>query len=225
MIAVFFIIVTTIGVAFFFKIKPSPPLSNSNFEEITSSTTEQTLQDSKTGLPTGISYEFATSSSKDAGEEVQNQVTQTVQPIPVLSGTIPEGLLPSTRAEMERIVSELKKNPSNAPLWSALGLYRKAAGDYEGARLAWEFARQLYPEEPVTIENLGVLYGWYLNNPAKAEEMLRLSIEKAPTETSRYLRLFEFYHDVVQDDGKARRAIEQGLRVLPNDPILQAMLE
>ena len=128
------IVVAGIGTALFSKLRE--PSS----EETALSSPVQVLQDSTTGLPASISYEFATSSAGDSGKISQNLVKKTVVPIPDLSRALPTALLPSAKTEMARISAELQKNPYNAALWSELGLYRKEGSDYEGARLAWEFA-------------------------------------------------------------------------------------
>lgn len=188
--------------------------------------TEKTISMvTENGLPTGISYEFATSSSGNGGKMSQNQVKKTVLPIPDLSRAIPGNVSAVTKAEMEQIISLLRKDQNNAILWSELGLYRKETGDYEGARLAWEFAYELQPENAVIVENLGVLYGYYLKNSLKSEEFFRAAIALEPKSIHLRLRLFEFYRDVLEDNGKARAAIESALKDNPNNQQLTALLE
>lgn len=173
----------------------------------------------------GIEYEFAPPSEESGEKEdvSKAQVDKPLRSIPDLSRPISPGLRPSTKAEMEQIIGELQKNPSNAALWSELGLYRKESGDYEGARLAWEFAYELQPENALIAENLGVLYGYYLKNGLKSEGFFRAAIALEPQNIHLWLRLFELYRDVLKDTKKARSSIEEALKDNPGNEQLTAL--
>lgn len=213
------IVIVGIGVMLFFGRKtPSP-------SETVLPLKEQALQDSKTGLPAGISYEFAAPSSEKEGKVSQDQIKNIKLPIPNLSRPFPDSILTSTKTEMEQLVSELENTPYNATLWSELGLYRKEAGDYEGARLAWEFAYELQPENAVIAENLGVLYGYYLRDGSKSEEFFRVAILLEPKNIHLRLRLFELYRDVFKDKAKERAAIEEALKDNSDNQQLAALLK
>lgn len=148
---------------------------------------------SESGVEFG--YQKATSTSKMPSKAA-----------PDLSRAIPGGLSVIAKTEMENIISLLRKDPNDAVLWSELGLYRKEVGDYEGAKEVWEFAFELQPQNAVFAENLGVLYGWYLHDTARAEKMLLRSIDVEPM-PSRYLRLSEFFRDVMKDSTRAEKAL------------------
>lgn len=189
---------------------------------------EEKVNDAISGsgeLP-GIEYEFAPLSGARGGEgeTTETQANTASKAAPDLSRAIPDGMLPSAKAEMEQIIGELQKNPYNAALWSELGLYRKEAGDYEGARQAWEFAYELQPENGGFAENLGMLYGYYLKNGLKSEEFFRAAILLEPKNIHLRLRLFELYRDVFEDKAKARAAIEAALKDNPDNEQLTALL-
>lgn len=175
----------------------------------------------------GIEYEFAPPSeeSEEKGAVAEVPVNKSLKSIPDLSRPISDGLRPNERTEMERLVSELKKSPYNAALWSKLGLYRKESSDYEGARLAWEFALELQPENGGFAENLGVLYGYYLKDGLKSEEFFRAAIALEPQNIHLRLRLFELYRDVFEDKAGARAAVEDALKDNPGDEQLTALLK
>ena len=201
-------------------------LWNSSEPKTEQAQTEQIQEDEKglkdtfsPELP-GVEYEFAPSSEASRGE-----ATTPTKAIPALSRSIPDGLRPKARAEMEELISKLKKNPSNAALWLELGLYRKESGDYEGARQAWEFAHELQPENSVIADNLGVLYGYYLKNGLSSEEFFLAAIALEPNSIHLRLRLFELYRDVLKDKTKARASIEEALKDNPGDEQLTALLE
>ncbi len=187
---------------------------------------EEKVKDTFSSELPGIEYEFAPPSgaSREVERTAPSQADKSSKAIPALSRSIPDSVRPNERAEMERIISELKKNPSNAALWSELGLYRKETGDYEGARQAWEFAYELQPANSIIAENLGVLYGYYLKNGLKSEEFFRAAIALEPQSIHLRLRLFELYRDVFQDKGKARAAIEDALKDNPGNEQLMALL-
>lgn len=151
-------------------------------------------------------------------------------PVPDLNRpiTIPQhhsDIAASITGEINRIVVALKENPTNAALWGTLGLKRKGIEDYEGARQAYEYSLALAPDNGVTAENLGVLYGYYLHEPKKAEKYFLQALDIEPEMAHRYLRLYELYKDIFNDTAKARAILEQGLEKHPGNPSFKALLE
>lgn len=126
--------------------------------------------------------------------------------------------------KINKIVEELKKNSSLPQDWISLGLYRKVAGDYEGARDAWEYAGAVSPENSVSFRNLGDLYGYYLNDSKKAEENLLKAIENDPNQIEYYFKITEFYKNVLNDMDKARQIVQQGIAANPASEELKSLL-
>lgn len=180
-IGLFFLLLALAGVVAFWSLRVKEPQIEVN----------QTFSES--GIEFG--YQKATSTSKGPRRAA-----------PDLSRAIPGGLSTIAKTKMENIISLLRRDPNNAVLWSELGLYRKEVGDYEGTKEVWEFALELQPQNAIFAENLGVLYGWYLGNPAKAEAMLLRSVKIEPM-PHRYLRLSEFYREVMNNSSQADKVL------------------
>lgn len=92
------------------------------------------------------------------------------------------------------LIAELKKDGTSTDKWIELGLQRKVAGDFEGAKEVWEYASALSPHNYVSFSNLGDLYAYHLKNYSKAEENLKVSIKNKPDYISGYRALYELYH-------------------------------
>ena len=87
--------------------------------------------------------------------------------------------------------------------WLDLGMLRKSIEDYEGARQAWEYASAIRPGNSLSFVNLGMLYGYYLREPLKAEANLLHAIENEPRFLDFYARMTDFYIEVMNDKDKA----------------------
>ena len=87
----------------------------------------------------------------------------------------------------------LKDNKTDSNGWITLGTLRKAVGDYDGAREAWNFAVLLNPESSVAFFNLGELYGFYLKDLPNAEKNYLLAIQKDSQNSQAYTDLADLY--------------------------------
>ncbi len=141
----------------------------------------------------------------------------------------PENMSPEARgiiySKINENVSKLKTDPNISSEWLALGINRKILGDYEGARDAWEYALALNPKDPVTLSNLGDLYGYHLKDVVKAEKNFIKSMEVGRLLPNYYLRASDFYRDVVGDLEKAKKVLEDGLRVIADEENMKQALE
>ncbi len=126
--------------------------------------------------------------------------------------------------KINKLVKELKENSNLFQNWTNLGLYRKAAGDYEGARDAWEYIRAVNPKDSLSSRNLGDLYGYYLNDPQKAEENFLKAIETDPSQIEYYFKTAEFYREGMEDPTKARAIVQQGIESNPSSKELKSLL-
>lgn len=173
-----------------------------------------------------LEYGYATSASP---ANAKGAVTGAAYPALDRPVVIPTGFsledAALIRARINKLIDAIEKNPSNGALWADLGMARKGIEDYEGATDAYQYALKMMPNNAVTAENLGVLYGDYLRNYPKAEEYYRLSIAIDKTAPHRYLRLFELYRYSLQNSTKAQAILEEGLRAIPGEPSLQALLD
>lgn len=97
------------------------------------------------------------------------------------------------RRQINDAYSAIRDNFDFLDSWVSLGQLRKVIGDYEGARDAWEFGGLLRPQNSLTFQNLGALYGLYLNDLPKAEANYLQSVENDPANIPAYIDLAELY--------------------------------
>lgn len=112
---------------------------------------------------------------------------------------------------------QIKKNPNSLLPWLDLGMYEKAIGDYEGAKISWKYVSERAPTDFVSLGNLGNLYAYYLKDNAMAETYYKQAISKSPKQTYLYIQLAEVYRDVYKDNEKAKAIIDQGLKIMPGE--------
>lgn len=174
-------------------------------ENKTTSTLENTNVDKKIGeitLKEGKSYEYVGADK----ELIKNT------PIPDLNRKIPTGVSEDIKKNITSLSNSLKINSGDFDSWIGLGSYRKTTGDYEGAKLAWEYANILRPRFSLSFLNLGNLFGYYLKDLKKAESNFLKAIEVEPTETYSYVVLANFYVEVLNDKNKAIAIIKEGIK-------------
>jgi tetratricopeptide (TPR) repeat protein len=120
-------------------------------------------------------------------------------------------------AKIKEMQTILKKDPTNFGAWLDLGIYQKAAGDYEGSAISWKYASKIAPTSFIPLGNLGDLYAYYLNDSKLAESYYKQAIQKDPTQAYLYTQFAEVYLNVFKDTVKAKAVVAQGLTKLPND--------
>jgi len=119
------------------------------------------------------------------------------------------------RAKLEEIILLLRDNPAYYDAWIDLGIYRKEAGDYEGAKEAWQYATDLNPNRSVAYGNLGVLYGYYLPDHQKSEQNFLIAISLDPSYLYLYGQLSDFYRNVLNDTQKAKDILQKAADANP----------
>ena len=120
----------------------------------------------------------------------------------------------------------LKKDPTSIVDWIGLGVNWKYIDDYEGARVAWEYAALLSPKNYVPFYNLGGLYGYYLHENAKAEANYKTALVNGPQQIYIWRDVYSFYRDVMKDDAKAKKTLTDGIAKNPDtSKDLQYLLE
>lgn len=145
-------------------------------------------------------------------------------PVPDLNRKIPSGTTEDVKKNIISLSNELKINSGNFDSWIGLGSYRKTAGDYEGAKLAWEYASILRPRFSLSFLNLGNLFGYYLKDLKKAESNFLKAIEVEPAQTYSYVATANFYIEVLNDKNKAIAIIEKGIVNNPKAEELKTIL-
>jgi len=148
------------------------------------------------------------------------------QPIPnldvpvITNPNLPQNIKEILTANIKRYSDLLKKDPSVYDNWINLGLQLKIGNEFERTRLAWEYASKLSPTGIVSFVNLGDLYGYYLKEPKLAEERFLTALKNDPSQLGIYIRIADFYLDVMKDQSKASSIVKQGLVKFPDNPEL-----
>jgi tetratricopeptide (TPR) repeat protein len=96
-------------------------------------------------------------------------------------------------AEIGRISSSLRDDPTNYASWLDLASYRKLAGDFSGAEEIWLYTAATWPNDRAAYENLGDLYHLYIRDYPRAERFYRAALERDRTYPALYLKLHELY--------------------------------
>jgi len=181
------------------------------------STSENNNADKKIGeifLKEGQSYEYV-----GVDKELLAKT-----PIPDLNRKIPNGVSENIKENIISLSESLKTDSKNFDLWINLGLYRKLAEDYGGAKQAWEYASILRPKFSLPFLNLANLYGYYIKDLKKAESNFLEAIEVESTETYSYVATANFYIEVLNDKNKAIAIIKEGIKNNPKVEELKSIL-
>lgn len=123
----------------------------------------------------------------------------------------------TVKSKISSLSSELKNAPNNLDSWIELGVMYKTAKDYEGARLAYEYAGIIRPNNVTSFVNLGDLYHYYLKDYPKAEKAFETAIANDPAFVSSYVRLFDLYSLSYKTETQlASEILKKGIETNPN---------
>ena len=117
--------------------------------------------------------------------------------------------------KIEAIRATLRGDSNLVDDWIVLGTYYKATGDFDKTIEVWEYANLLQPTNNVPLQNLADLYGYYLKDTKKAEELFLEAIAVDPTNTYLYVKTSQFYIDFFGDKKKALDILNKGLEKSP----------
>lgn len=103
-----------------------------------------------------------------------------------------------------------------------LGVAYYKLADYDSAKIEWDKAKEIYPNNPFVIRNLGLLAQIYYNNamligdkqPQTAVAYLEKAVEMAPQNDSYWYNLGGAYY-TIHDFAKARTAWTQAIQLNP----------
>ncbi|MCK5021669.1 MAG: hypothetical protein KAR54_00265 [Candidatus Pacebacteria bacterium] len=126
---------------------------------------------------------------------------------------------------LNTIIQDIKNNPDSYDDWMNLGLQRKIIDDYEGVKLAWEYAKYLNPDHFLVWGNLGDLYAYYLKDNIKAEENYIGAIEYGSHQIPLYFKIAEFYREFMNNTLRAIEMVKLGIEINPNSQDLKNLLE
>ena len=138
------------------------------------------------------------------------------------STNLPPEALKKVTDDIANTIKALKGDSNSLDSWLQIGLDWKSLGDYEGARLAWEFAGLVRPRNSISFINLGFLYSHYLQNNALADKNYLQALMNDPHNGGLYIQTADFYVDFMKDPAKAKSLIQKGIAANPNDTELKA---
>ncbi len=100
---------------------------------------------------------------------------------------------------------------------------KRFLGDFEGARIAWEYANIIRPQNSLSFSNLGVLYHFDLKQYDKAEENYLVSIANDPDDLATIRNFFELYFYALKDDEKAEGLLLKSIEDNPQEADLYSL--
>lgn len=119
----------------------------------------------------------------------------------------------------------LQANSDDFSSWLYLGVLKKGAGDYEGARDAFIYAGQIRPQSSTPFANLADLYAYFLNDPVKAEESIKKAIANDPNDYNFYISLADIYrYKFPERSGMYEQTLLEVIAKFPDNPNLIAPL-
>ncbi|MDP2705262.1 MAG: hypothetical protein U1D31_01635 [Patescibacteria group bacterium] len=154
---------------------------------------------------------------------------KTLPPAPNMGGpiTFPKGYPKENQLtvieKIRNLQETVEKNPADVTSWIEIGLYWKLLENYTNAEAAWLYATKLTPGDYVTLGNLGVLYGYYIHDFAKAEEYFLKALEQGPEQTYLYFQTSDFYRDAYNNLSKAKNIVDRGILANPKDMELKEL--
>jgi tetratricopeptide (TPR) repeat protein len=143
----------------------------------------------------------------------------------VFSASVAESRKKEITENIDKVRAELKNDYDTLEKWLELGLQYKQAGDYEGAKDAWEFASLIRPKNSVSFHNLGDLYHLYLKDFQKSEENFLKAIENNPEQVFTYQNLYELYYYSYKEKAHlAEKTLVDGIAKNQLNPYLKVLL-
>ena len=105
-----------------------------------------------------------------------------------------------------------------------IALLKQQLGDFEGARIAWEFANIIRPKNSLSFANLAALYHFDLKQYDKAEKNYLISIANDPKDVPTIRNFFELYYYAIKDNVKAEAVLLKAIDQNPNAADLYSLL-
>ena len=124
---------------------------------------------------------------------------QKIIPVPKIQRSIvfASDISPEARQKIQvradEIAAILQKDSSNLFAWLDLGMLRQSAGDYAGAREAWNYVTAVDPGNIAGIMNLANLDALHLKNVPAAIMLYTKAISFSPKTPDIYRRMYDIY--------------------------------
>lgn len=138
---------------------------------------------------------------------------------------LPVSAVEIKKQQLADLASALSKKPDDFNSWMALGNFKKFFNNFIGARDAWEYAKIVVPNQPVTYLNLANLYGYYFKDQKKAEVNYLAAISLDSLNAYGGLNSFANYYRDFGFKDKALEFYKKALEFAPGDSALQAEIQ
>lgn len=187
----------------------------------------------KTGSKTGeftINQISTSTEVKIGGSDASEKTTVKTIATPsldrvVIASTLESDLRNQLTSQIKETSTALKNNTGYFDGWIMLGSLRKMAGDYEGARDAWEYASAISPSNYVSFGNLGDLYQYYLKDYLRAEKNMLTVVKNKVDNIAGYRNLYNLYTQSYKEKiNEAPKILLSGLSKNPNNLDLIVLL-
>lgn len=142
------------------------------------------------------------------------QAINTLGNDPMIS-QLPVSAVEIKKQQLADLAAALSKKPDDFNSWMALGNFKKFFNNFIGARDAWEYAKVVVPDQPLTYLNLANLYGYYLHDQKKAEANYLVAISLDSLNSYGGLNSIANYY---RDFGFKDKALEFYKKALQLDP-------
>lgn len=159
------------------------------------------------------------------GDSAAPKPPQIQRPL-TFSGDLSDDQKTAIQASANELQQKILTSPQDAGAWTSLGTVRKIAGDYEGAKQAWEYVTKLAPQNATAYYNLADLYANFLKDYPKAEAMYKKVMGINSTDTNAYRNLFEIYTGTsyIPTATAGEEILKRGIAAVPDAIDLQVLL-
>lgn len=118
---------------------------------------------------------------------------------------------PQLRAQLEAAMAAVETQPKSPEAWLNLGLVRKAAGDWEGAKEAWRYANDLRPSFVLPLVNIGSVLVLEEGKPEEAQNYFTLARERNPSYLFTYQQFADIFSGIRGEHGRAEVFLREGI--------------
>lgn len=152
------------------------------------------------------------------------QIINMIGDDPMIS-QLPASAIAIKRVQLTHLSASLSEDSNDFNSWMALGNFKKFFNNFIGARDAWEYAKIVAPNQPLTYLNLANLYGYYLKEPQKAESNFLTAISIDSQNAYGGLNSIANYYKDFGFKDKAIEFYKKALELNPNDSSLMVEIQ
>lgn len=176
------------------------------------------------GSPSGTASSTTMGNATSTSAATSTQKLHLVQPDytkPIaFSSSVSADIRTQLNKDLATVQADIVKNPLSIKDWVTLGTLHKIGGDYQNAKLYWEYVTSIYSGSSAPFYSLGDLYENYLHDYTKAETNYKAAITADAHNVNAYASLYTMYHFTLHNDTKAAAILVAGLVANPGNNYL-----